>query len=196
MLKPIRKVYDWAASKANTPLAPLWLGVVFLLELFVFVPLDALLMLFCMENPKRRFLYAMIGSVASTISGIGGYLIGYLLWDSIGPFVIQHLISESFFNRLVDHYNSYQGLAVLVGSFLPIPFKAVALSAGFCHVSLLPFIGFVFLARVARFFLVAKLMHLWGPQIKAFLDRHFNRIVVAVGAKIALTLTFFWVLGH
>src|SRR5580704_15341597 len=119
MLKPLRKIYDWAAGKAKERFAPVWLGLVFLLEIIFIVPLDALLMLFCMENPQRRFLYAAVGSVASTISGAVGYLIGFFLWDAIGPFVVSHLISESFFNRLVDHYNQYQSLAVLIGSFLP-----------------------------------------------------------------------------
>lgn len=196
MLRPIRKIYDWAALKANSRYSVLWLGSVFLLELILFLPLDALLMLFCMENPKKRFFYALVATLASSFIGVIGYFLGALLWDAIGSFIVNHLISESFFNRLVSHYNLYENWAVLLGSFLPIPFKAVTLSAGFCHLSFFPFIAFVFLARAARFLLIAKLMHVWGVQVKAFLDRHFNRIVVAVGAKIALTLSFFWALGH
>jgi membrane protein YqaA with SNARE-associated domain len=196
MFTPAKKVYNWASAKANTPLAPLWLGIVFLLEMVLFIPLDALLMLFCLENPKRRFLYALIATVASMISGIIGYFLGLFLWDIIGPYIVGHLISTDFFNRLVLHYTTYESWAVLIGSALPVPFKAITLSAGFCKIAFLPFIACVCAARAFRFFLLAELMHLWGVKIKAFIDRHFNRILVAVGAKIAIGLTFFWALSH
>lgn len=196
MIGPIRKVYDWAGQKATTRFSPLWLGLVFLMELVLVVPLDALLMLFCMQNPKKRFVYALVGTFASAVSGILGYMIGLFLWDTVGPFIVKHLISESFFNRLVSQYNTYQHWAVILGSFLPVPFKAVALSAGFCQIAVVPFIAFVVVARAARFFIIAQLMGVWGEKVKAFIDRHFGRVVVALGAKIALTVTFFWALGH
>lgn len=196
MFKPARKIYDWAAQKAVSRYAPFWLGVVFLLEMVFFLPLDALLMLFCWENPKRRYLYALVATISSVVSGLVGFLVGYWLWDIVGSYVIGHLISESYFNRFVEHYNQFENWAVLIGSFLPIPFKIVSLSAGFCKLALIPFIGCVLLARASRFFLIAKLMHLWGEQIKGFVDRHFNRIIMAVGAKIAFAITFLLVLGH
>lgn len=195
MLKPARQIYDWAAQKVHSPFAPLWFGLIFLLEIILFIPLDALLILFCMEKKEQRYLYATIAAIASTISGVVGFLAGYLLWDIIGPFVIEHLISPQFFERLLTQYTHYQNWAVLIGSFLPIPFKAIALSAGFFQLALLPFILCVFAARVIRFFSIALMMQLWGARLKAFIDRHFNRIVIAFGAKIALTISFFWALG-
>lgn len=195
MLKPARKIYNWASQKVTSPYAPLWLGIMFFLEVILFIPLDALLMLYCFENQAKRYLYAFIATISSTLCAIGGYFIGYFLWDTIGSFIVGHLISTDFFNRLVAHYNLYENWVVLIGSFLPLPFKAVVFSAGFCHISIIPFICCVFLARAVRFFGIAQLMFVWGPQVKSFVDRHFNRIVVAVGAKIALIFTFFWVLG-
>jgi membrane protein YqaA with SNARE-associated domain len=196
MFKPARKVYDWGAKKASVPLAPLWLGTVFLLELVLFIPLDALLMIFCWENPKKRFVYASIATLASLITASAGYFIGYLLWDTIGSFVINHLISQQFFDRLVHHYNLYQHWAVFIGSFLPIPFKAISLSAGFCGLPFFSYLLFVFFARALRFFALAEMMHHWGDKIKAFVDRHFNRILVVAGAKVAIAFTFFWALGN
>lgn len=196
LFKPARRIYDWGAQKANSPLAPLWLGVIFLLEAVVFLPLDALLMLFCMENSQRRFLYAFVATLASVITAAVGYCIGYLLWDAVGPFVTTHLISPQFFERLVAQYNRYEHWAVFFGSFLPVPFKAVTISAGFCQLTLGKFLLFVWLARALRFFLLAEMMNRFGAQIKTFIDRHFNRIVMAVGAKVAIAFTFFWLLSR
>ncbi len=195
MLSPVRKVYDWACLKAFSPRAHWWVGLIFLTEAVLFLPLDGILMLFCMQNPKRRFTYALMATLASTLTALLGYGVGFLLWDTLGPYIVGHLISADFFARLVGHYNEHSHLAVFAGSLLPLPFKAVTLSAGFCQLTLSSFMIFVFFARAIRFFLLAEMMRLWGESIKSFIDRHFNRIIIALGAKIALTFTFFWVLG-
>jgi membrane protein YqaA with SNARE-associated domain len=195
-MNPARRVYNWACQKAYSPMAPLWLALIFLLEMFLFLPMDGLLMLFCMHNPQRRFIYAFVATISSLVIALIGYAIGYLLWDSIGDFVTAHLISKDFFNRLVAHYNDHEHAAVFIGSFLPIPFKAITISAGFCQLSLSGYLVSIFFARALRFFLIAEMMQRWGTQIKGFVDRHLGRLIWALGAKAALTFTFFWVLGN
>jgi len=177
-------------------MAPLWLAFIFLLEMFLFLPMDALLMLFCMHNPKRRFTYAMVATLSSLVIGIIGYGIGYLLWDTMGDFLTRYVISKEFFERLVLHYNQHEHIAVFLGGFLPIPFKAVTISAGFCKLSITGYLASLFLSRALRFFLIAEMMQRFGTQVRAFVDRHFGSIVVAFGAKVAMTFAFFWVLGR
>lgn len=195
-MRSARRVYNWAASKACSRLAPLWLGLIFLSELFLFIPLDALLMLFCLQNPQRRFLYASLATCVSICVACIGYGIGLLLWDVIGPFIVKHLLSQDSFNTFVQHYNSHANLAAFFGSLLPIPFKVVALSAGFCQLSLTSFLLFVALARALRFFTLAEAMYRWEVPIKKFIDRHFNRLLLGFGIKIGLSFSFFWILGH
>jgi membrane protein YqaA with SNARE-associated domain len=190
-----KKIYAWASQKANSRFAPLWLGVIFFLELIFLIPMDAILLLFCLENPKRRYIYASVATLASLSSGIVGYFLGMAAWDLISPYVLDRMFSTSFFERICSHYLANQHSAVFLGSLLPIPFKAVTLSAGVCELALLPFLGMIFLGRFARFFLIAKVVQRWGIQIKNFVDKHFHRFIVAVGAKIALALTFFWALS-
>ncbi len=190
-----KKIYAWASRKANSRFAPLWLGTVFFLELFFILPMDSILMLFCLENPKRRYTYAFVAGAASVASAFVGYYIGLAAWDFVSPYVLDHLISTTFFERIHGHYLDYQHWAVFLGSLLPIPFKAVTLTAGVCELALIPFILAVGLARMARFFLIAKAVQRWGVQIKNFVDKHFHRVVYAVGAKIALALGFLWALS-
>ncbi len=195
-MQPARRVYNWACQKAYSPKAPLWLAFIFLLEMFLLLPMDALLMLFCMHNPERRYIYALVATLSSIVIGLIGYGIGYLLWDSVGAFVTEYVISKDFFSRLVAHYNQYEHLAVFLGGFLPIPFKAVTISAGFCKLSLGGYVMALLFSRALRFFLIAEAMQRWGSQIKAFVDRHFGSILIAFGAKVVLTFAFFWVLGN
>lgn len=191
-----RRVYDWACQKAYSPMAPLWLGFIFILEMFLFLPMDALLMLFCMHNPKQRYVYALVATLSSLLIGLIGYAIGYLLWDSVGPFITEYLISKNFFNRLVLHYHQYEHTAVFLGSFLPIPFKAVTLSAGFCQLPIAGFVAALLFARAIRFFLIAELMQRFGAEIKGFIDRHFGSLLFVFGLKTVLTFAFFFILGN
>lgn len=195
-MQAARKVYDWACQKAYSPRAPLWLALIFLLEMFLLLPMDALLMLFCIHNPERRYVYALVATLSSIVIGLIGYAVGYLLWDSVGNFVTTYLISENFFRHLVKNYNEHEYLAVFLGGFLPIPFKAVTISAGFCKLSVNGFVVALLLSRALRFFFIAEMMQRWGSQIRGFIDRNFGSLIVAFGIKTALTFAFFWILGN
>lgn len=194
MFNGAKKFYAWASLKAKKRFAPFWLGVIFLTELIFFIPMDAILLLFCLENPARRYYYAAMATLSSAITGATGYFLGHLAWDFLQPYVLDRWISSSFFNHICDHYMAVQNWAVFMGSFLPIPYKAITLSAGVCHLNFLPFLGAVIAARMLRFFLIAKATERWGLQIKAFIDKHFHKFVIGVALKIAFVLSFFWAL--
>ena len=190
------RLYNWALQRTESRLSPLWFGLLFFLELILFIPLDAILMFFCLQNQRRIFLYVMIASVASTISGLCGYFLGHFLWDLVGPYIVPHLISASVFKHFAAHYQNYEAWAVFAGAFLPIPLKILSLSAGIFHLGFVPFAGFVFLARFIRFSLVGGAMYFWGEKVKALVDRHFSGLLVILGAKIAIGFAFFYAIAQ
>jgi membrane protein YqaA with SNARE-associated domain len=190
------RIYNWAIQRTESSRAPLWIGLLFFLELILFIPLDAILLFFCLQKRSRIPYYVLIAAIASTISGLCGYLLGHLLWDLIGPYVTDNLIAASSFDRFAGHYQDYENWAVFGGSLLPFPLKILSLSAGIFHLKLAPFLGFLFLGRALRFSLIGITMYFWGEKVKAFVDRHFNRLLLLIGAKVALGLTFFWALAN
>lgn len=196
MEKSTRKLYNWAIQKANSPKAPFWIGALFSLEIILFIPLDAILMFFCLQNRKKIPLYIAIAAAASVVSGVIGYLLGHFLWDLIGTYVVPHLVSTSLFDKVSLHLQQYENWAVFFGSLLPFPLKAISMTAGVFHLAFLPFVVYLLTARVARFALVGGAMVMGGEKLKDFVDRHFHRIVVVVGAKIAAAFLFFWALAH
>lgn len=195
MFGAAKRFYEWASLKAKKRFAPLWLGVIFLTELIFFIPMDAILLVFCLENPARRYFYALMATLASIVTGVVGYSLGHIAWDFLQPYILDHWISSSFFSQICAHYLAIQGWAVFFGALLPIPYKAITLSAGVCHLSLVSFVGAIIGARLLRFFLIAKATERWGVQIKAFIDKHFHRFIVALGIKIAFALSFLWALS-
>jgi membrane protein YqaA with SNARE-associated domain len=186
-------LYSWALQKATSPKAPLWIGLLFALELFLFIPLDAILMFFCLQNRSRIFLYASIATIASLVSGLIGYFLGHFLWDLISSYVVPHLISNAAFERISSQFQNYENWAVFFGALVPFPLKALSLGAGVFHLGFLPFALCFAAARTLRFLLIGGMMAIWGEKVKLFVERHFSRIIMAACAKIAMVFLFFWV---
>ena len=194
--KPPSKLYTWAIQKANSPKAPLWIGLLFFLEIALFIPLDAILMFFCLQNRSKIFLYVAIASVASLASGLIGYILGHFLWDLIGSYVVPHLLSTASFDKTSAHFQMYENWAVFFGGFIPFPLKALSLAAGVFKLGMLPFALSLFAARLLRFILIGGTMAIWGEKVKLFVERHFHRIIMVVGAKVAVAFLFFWVIAR
>lgn len=188
-MKFVRKTYDWMGTKVDHPYAELWLAGLFFIESsFFIIPVDPLLILFCVANSKRSMYYAAIATIGSVAGGIFGYMIGAFMWQSIGALLVEWVISERTFYDLVEKYQTYQNWAVFIGGFTPIPYKAITISAGFCKLAFIPFVINSFISRGLRFFLVAGAIRIWGPQIKDFIDRYFNQLVVLFMLIVALSV--------
>jgi membrane protein YqaA with SNARE-associated domain len=186
-MKFIRTIYDWMGSKVYSPYANWWLFLLFFIEAsFFLIPVDPLLIVYAVHRRSRAWWYALLATTASVIGGLFGYLIGAVLWQSVGSVIVHWLISEKVFAEVVARYTHYQAWAVLLGAFTPVPYKAITISAGFCHLPLLPFILCSFIGRGARFFLIAGAIHFWGAGIKDFIEKYFNYLVIAFAAILAL----------
>lgn len=190
------RFYNWAIDKASADKAPLWLGLLFSLELFLLIPLDAVMVFFCLQKRSNIFLYVMIATLASTFSGLIGYLFGQFLWDLAHGWVIPHLISAGSFEKISGHILHYENWAIFFGSLLPFPLKVLSLASGVFELGILPFVTCLAAARVLRFAIVGISMAFWGEKVKKLLDRHFHSLFILLGAKTALAFLFFWVLGN
>lgn len=179
-MKFVRHVYDWMGKKAHSSHGLFWLCLLFFIESSVFIiPVDPLLILFCVEHRKKSFFFATLATIASVLGGLFGYMIGSLLWDSIGLKLVTLLISQETFQVAVNRYTEYQSLAVLIGALTPIPYKAITISAGFCKLPVVPFVLYSIIGRGLRFYLIGGAIYLWGQHIKKFIDDYFNYLVVA-----------------
>lgn len=195
MKERTQKLYNWALLKASSDQAPLWLALLFSLELILLIPLDAVMMFFCLQKRSNIFLYILIATITSTLSGLVGYLFGHFLWDLIGTWVVPHFISQAAFAQISTHLDDYEAFAVFVGGLIPFPLKALSLVAGVFQLGVLPFVTCLAAARLIRFSLIGGAMALWGEKVKLFVDRHFHRLFMLVGAKIAAAFLFVWALA-
>ena len=186
----LKKTYDWLGEKIHSPYANTWLSGLFFIEAFFFIPVDPLLILYCVQNRKKSFTYATIATLSSVAGGVFGYFIGAALWNSVGVKLVSWAISEQTFAKAVLTYKTYQNWAVFIAGFTPLPYKAITLSAGFCGLPIIPFIICSLLSRGARFFLVAGILRIWGEQVRRFIDRFFNQLLILFVFLVAISFWF------
>jgi membrane protein YqaA with SNARE-associated domain len=189
-----KALYTWMGSRVYTKHGTLMLGILFYLEAMVFIlPTDPMLIVYCIERRSRAFWYATVATVCSVLGGVTGYIIGYYLWQHAGEAIIHNawlnlIIKPDDFYYLCDLYKEHEFLAIFIAGFTPVPYKAATFTAGFCGLAIIPFIVCSFLARGARFYLYAIAISIWGKQIKEYIDRYFNLIVVCIPILIALCI--------
>ncbi|HUU26290.1 MAG TPA: YqaA family protein [archaeon] len=177
----LRRLYDWVLHWAETPFGSAALFInAFAESSFFPIPPDALLIALSIGKPKRAFRFAAYCSVASVLGGAAGYLIGAVIWDLVGRFFFQYV--PSFTPEAFEHvgmlYERYNFWVVFTAGFTPIPYKLITIGAGVFNINFLVFMAASVISRSARFFLVAGLIRLFGPSIKAFIDRYFNLLSI------------------
>ncbi len=172
----LKKVYDWVGQQVNSPFADPFLALFAFLESIIFPPAAPLLILYCIENPRKSYIYALITTVFSVIGGVASYYLGYALWESVGQTLVNYITTPESFQEIVGMYQKYQDAAVAIGSFSPFPYKALALTAGFCNLSLSSFILYSLVGRGIRYFMVAIVLVIWGPWVKELINRWFYQL--------------------
>ncbi len=181
-MKWLKKLYNWVLGWADTPYGtPALFILAFAESSFFPVPPDVLLIPLDLSKPKKSFYYASISSIGSVIGGSFGYLIGFLLLDSIGMPIIKAYGLLEKYKYVSALYNQYNAIAVGIAGFTPLPYKLFTIAAGACKIDFLIFIIASFFSRSARFFIVSALLFVFGERAKGFIERHFNFLAFAFG---------------
>jgi membrane protein YqaA with SNARE-associated domain len=175
----MKSMYYWLGKHVHAPYGTWVFALLVFIEGFFVVPVTTLLTFYCLENRKKAFMYAAIATGVSALAALVGYLLGALLWKTLGQNFIYYLISPKTFDYLVEQYKNYQAATVIMISLTPIPFKALTLTAGFCQLPLIPFIFFSLIGRGLRFFLIATAVFLWGHHLQYYIDKYFYYFATA-----------------
>lgn len=178
----LRRLYDWCIAAADKPHASWLLGAVSFAESSFFpVPPDVMQIPMSLARPDRAYFYALICTVTSVAGGILGYLIGALLYDSLGLWIIKLYGYGDKVEAFRATYAQYGALIILLKGLTPIPYKIVTLTSGFAGYNFGLFVLFSVITRGARFFIAAFLLHRYGAKARDFIERRLG-LVTAVGA--------------
>lgn len=176
------KVYDWSIKHAGGPNAKLWLFILSFAEASFFpIPPDIMLIAILGSRQEHRWLYySMLTTVGSVLGGVFGYLIGYMLFDSIGQFLIATYNLEQYIVTIKELFDQNAFWAIFISGFTPIPYKIFTISAGFFGVNFFIFITASLVSRALRFFMVGYLMKLFGENMGKFVFKYFNILTLII----------------
>ncbi len=168
----LRRIYDWCLAAAHKPYAA-WImgGVSFAESSFFPVPPDTMLIPMGLARPEKAWSYAFLCTWTSVLGGLVGYLIGSLLFDSLGQWLIHAYGYGDKVEAFRQAYARWGVWIILLKGLTPIPYKVVTLTAAFAGYNLLMFFVLSVITRGARFFLVAFLLNRYGPQAREIIEK-------------------------
>ena len=176
----LRRLYAWTMNLSATRHAPLALaGVAFVESSFFPLPPDILLIPMVLAQPQRAWFYAAICTVASVTGGILGYLIGALLYDSVGQWVISFYGEAAQMAAFREAYAEWGAWIILLKGLTPIPYKIVTIASGFAGYNLPLFIVLSIITRGLRFFIFAGLLKRFGEPIRHFIEGRLELVATA-----------------
>jgi len=167
----LRRLYDWCIGAAGKPHATWLMGFVSFVESSFFpIPPDVMLIPMSLARPDKAYYYALVCTLTSVAGGVLGYFIGAVLYDSLGLWLIQLYGYGDKVETFREAYAQWGAWIILIKGLTPIPYKIVTIASGFAGYNLLMFILLSLVARGGRFFLLAFLLHRYGPQARVIIE--------------------------
>lgn len=157
----------WVTAHADGPYALWLLGLISFFESSILpLPPSAFMLGMVALGDRRKWMYlAAFTTLTSVAGGLFGYLIGAVLYDTLGQFIIEqyHLTEE--ITKLGILFSDRAFLANFVGAFTPIPYKAFTIASGFFSINLVVFLLASVFGRGLRFFVIAYLAKVFGEHV-------------------------------
>jgi membrane protein YqaA with SNARE-associated domain len=168
----LRGLYDWCIAAAEKRHAAWVMGAVSFAESSFFpIPPDAMLIPISLARPDRAYYYATICTITSVLGGIVGYLIGWLLYDSVGTWLIQIYGYGNKVEAFRASYAEWGAWIILLKGLTPIPYKLVTITSGFAAYNFPLFVLFSIITRGGRFFVLAFLIHRYGAWAREIIEK-------------------------
>jgi membrane protein YqaA with SNARE-associated domain len=190
----LRKLYNNVLALAAGPRAePALFAVSFAESSFFPIPPDVMLAPMCLTRPERAWRYAAVCTIASVLGAMLGYAIGYLLFESVGRWIISLFGYAGKETQLRAAYDQWGVWVIFLKGLTPIPFKLVTIVSGAMHFSIPVFMAACVVTRGIRFFVVAGLFRTYGPTLAPVIERRIGMVtagvaVLLVGGIIAASL--------
>lgn len=169
----LRRLYDWAMSKAAHPHAFWWLlFFAFTAASWFPVPADLLLLTpMILAQRARAWFLAGWTAVASVLGGFVGYAIGYFFYAEIGRPLLEFYGVLGEFEKFRSQYDRYGVYVVAVIAWTPIPWKVATIGSGFMQMDFVTFALTSFVARYLRYMAIAALLYFFGPPMLRWVER-------------------------
>ena len=184
-------LYDRVLAWSRHPHAERYLGAMSFAESSFFpIPVDVMLAPMTLADRAKWIRFATIATVFSVLGGLGGYAIGWGMFEAIEPWLRDSHYWDAYLTAR-SWFDDYGVLVVFVAGFSPIPYKVFTIAAGVAALNLPGFFIGSLIGRAARFFLVAGLVRAGGQRFEDTLSKHVERIGWATVAATVVVIAYF-----
>jgi len=156
-------------------------------SIFLFIPPEVFMTPAIVANKKRAVPITIAAALGSIIGGLITYMIGFWLFDTVGMWLIEHFASIDKFEITKTLFNKYGIMIIILTAVTPVPYKLLALCAGFLNYPVAIFLGVSAIFRTGRFAIIGFI--LWCFQKKA------NEIVKKYSWQLTIGAIVFALLG-
>ena len=167
----------------------------FVSPFFFPLPVDPFLLAFCVARPNKAFWLSVFFTCFSVLGACVGYFIGFFFWDQFQPFVYNHWLDPETVEGVFLKIRSQGFWALFFAALTPLPFKIFAFASGVVQLEGWSFLFGSFLGRSLRFVSIGVLFHFFGKDIRCFLEKYFDKIVLSLSALLLIFFAF-WFLLH
>jgi len=181
-ITPIRSLYNWTLKWSDHPKSEIYLAIFSSVEgIFFPIPVDPFLIAMGASNHKKAIRFSMIAAVASVVGGSIGYSLGFWFWESAQSFFQHYIFTGEKLELVIQKFNDNAFLAIFLAGFTPIPYKVFAIAAGIAKINIPIFLLGSLLGRSLRFLVIGIMLYKWGPEIRVYIEKHFNRLTYGLG---------------
>ena len=161
---------------------PYYFLIVFLMtvfeSIFLFIPPEVFMTPSIISDKKKAVPVVLSASLGSLVGGAISYLIGFYLFDSLGIWLIENFSSPEKFEIAKQLFIKHGAFIILITAFTPLPYKLMAITAGFIGYPSYLFIGISAIFRTGRFAIIGSLLYLFQEKANLILKKYFLPITL------------------
>ena len=187
------KIGEFMLQKSDTRMYSWFVFLMTVCEsIFLFVPPEVFMTPPIIANKKRAVPTVVAAALGSLVGGIIAYMIGDWLFDSVGVWLIENFASMEKFEVARQMFIDHGVLIIVLAAVTPIPYKLMAICAGFMTFPAVLFLGVSAIFRTARFAIVGALLWKFQERANAIVKKYFWQLTAAaiVFAGVGILLMF------
>ena len=187
------KFGEFMLKKADTGIYTWFVFLMTVCEsVFLFIPPEVFMTPPIIANKKRTVPTVMAAAIGSIVGGAIAYMIGLWLFDTVGVWLIDNFASAEKFELAKQMFIKHGVFIIVLTAVTPIPYKLMALCAGFMGFPALLFLGVSAIFRTGRFAIVGLLLWRFQERANAIVKKYFWQLTVAavVFAGLGILLMF------
>lgn len=148
-------------------------------SIFLFIPPEVFMTPPIVASRRRAFPVVLAATLGSIVGGTIAYCIGLWLFDSVGVWIIENFASMEKFELAKSLFIRHGVFIIFLTAVTPVPYKLMAITAGFMGFPALLFLGLSAVFRTGRFAIIGYLLWRFQAAANAIVKKYFWPLTVA-----------------